>query len=80
MQNSLCISTIVLLVFGCAAAVHAGPAAQSDAERLRPEWLQFDTDGDGAVAIDEIPEAMRGFYTLSDLDRDGDQQDEYKER
>ena len=53
----------------------SGPAghaeAQSDTERLRPQWQALDADGDGSVALAEIEASMRNFMRLSDHDSDG---------
>lgn len=61
---------LILLSWGM--VVHASAENVSDAERLRPEWRELDLDGDGKVALSEIPEGGRSFYSRNDLDGDGE--------
>jgi len=65
MRQLAAIPAMLVLALGAARA--AGP----DAERLRPEWQALDADGDGTVALAEIPEQARAFMRLSDHDGDG---------
>jgi len=64
--------TIVLILLGWAAAVHAEAEAPSEAERLRPQWRQLDANGDGRVALTEFPQGSRGIYSRNDLDGNGE--------
>ncbi len=58
------------LLLGAIAGL-AFTASGDDAERLRPQWQALDRDGDGSVALAELPEATGAFMRRSDLDADG---------
>ena len=68
----LSIVPVLSIVLGWGTSAHASPADLSDADRLRPQWRQLDLDGDGKVALTEIPEAGRSVYARNDLDGNGE--------
>ncbi len=49
----------------------AGPAGASGAESLTERLWAADIDGDGRLALEELPEQMRPRFDRIDLDRDG---------
>lgn len=65
------IQQVALMLAGCLFAAHPIAATPADAERLGPEWQALDANGDGTLALTEIPELGRAVYARSDLDGDG---------